>query len=638
MDHSAKANTRLQGDALPTTQSGDHRSGLRPNRRPRKPRKVLNCEPCRQSKLRCDRQQPCSACQQRECVSECSFRRAPDTSSLVDRLTPQSVDQQQRQQQRAGPGSAAATPRSFPERPTVSQDTFSDDVSPGSAYGRWDAVLRRPSVDQIDTISALEDLFVPSSAMPAMPKERLLNLLPSDSCCDYLLSEYFSRLSPLFHILHGPTFQAQYARFLQDRGRTSFSWLSLLFMICSVTLNTMDSGDPFLIDFCSGQPHSETQFSAVHRFRKAALTCLAQDRFLVHHDLNTLESILILIYTVSHNEGVERGWVLLGMALNMGVALRCNVDSADRNCIERERHRRCWAGILMLHTYQAILFRDIDMSFLLRNNATMPMEVNDVDVLEDRVWQPKCQPTQMSLMSFKLRLFRLSTEVCCHISGPSKLNQDTLQSLDNAIAEEQTAWASLFLVDGAPSLLDHASYAYWCILETYAHQLYLLLHRPFHHSQSSNFLIASRERCLSSSTALLDLHRQFCELPRLRNFKWLVNGMTSLNALHGAVALASCLLGISETTDLSQYWNQFYAAVRRIEGLQDRSPVCAKAFPFLQKLQNQILLADTSPGTGAVPNGNNRHPFDDWIEGVDWFNFESSNFHIWDEILTQAPS
>lgn len=269
----------------------------------------------------------------------------------------------------------------------------------------------------------------------------------------------------------------------------------------------------------------------------------------------------------------------------MGIALRCNVNSVNLNCIETERRRRCWAGILMLHTYQAILFRDIDMSFLFNIKAMMPTEANDTDIHEDTILQTTSQPTQMSLMKFKLRLFQLSTEVCCHISGPSKLDHVSLKYLDAAVAKEEQLWDSTFLVNGVPSLLDHASYAHWCILQTYAHQPYLLLHRPFHNSQSSIFLPSSRDRCIKSSAALLNLHRQFCELPRLRHFRWLVNGMTSFNALHGAVALASCLLGMPDTFDSTPHWNELHATVRRTEALQHRSPVCAKAFPILQHLQ-----------------------------------------------------
>ncbi|OQD59953.1 hypothetical protein PENPOL_c036G02457 [Penicillium polonicum] len=587
MDQAEDSNTLTRDDARSLDQQSSSNKII-PRRRARKPRKCLSCDPCRHSKLRCDRQRPCGTCRQRGCDSSCTFSRGNDPSTPGEEHTPRPPKQPQLTSAADG---TTILPRLVPsvrninEGPATSQGPFSGTPGSPSADSRWDDVLRRPHVGRNDTPSALENLFVPSSVLSASSKEDLLRQLPPDSLCEYLISEYFTHLSPLFHILHGPTFERQYSAFLQDRGTTTFSWLALLFIICSVTLNTLEPGNPVLVNQSTAQPQQGDLIAMVHQLRKSSLTCLAEDRFLVHHDLNTLETILILTYSVSHNEGVERGWILLGMALNMGIALRCNANSAGLSCIDTERRRRCWAGILMLHTYQAILFRDIDISFLLNIKATLPTNANDSDIHEHIILQTTSQPTQMSLMNFKLRLFRLSAEVCSHISGPAKLDQHTLKYFDTAIAEERRLWDSVFLVNGLPRVLDHASYAHWYILQTYAHQLYLLLHRPFHNPQSPSFLPSSRDRCIESSSGLLAIHREFCELPKLQHFKWLVNGMTSLNALHGAVALASCLLSMPATFNSTPYWDELNATVSRMKTLQHRSPVCAKAFPVLQHLQ-----------------------------------------------------
>lgn len=221
------------------------------------------------------------------------------------------------------------------------------------------------------------------------------------------------------------------------------------------------------------------------------------------------------------------------------------------------------------------------MSFLLEIPAIMPSEVNDGDIGEDIIATPTSQPTAMSLTAFKLRLFRLSTNIC----RSSKLDMISLTRFDLAIAEEQRQWDLVYLHNGTPSILDSSTYAHWCILQTYAHQLYLLIHQSFHHSRSISFIASSREKCLKSSVALLDLHRQFYESPRLRHYRWLVHGMTSFNALHAAVALASCVLDMSEQSDQAAYLDIFNAAVLRIETLQTRSIVCEKAFPILCHLR-----------------------------------------------------
>lgn len=292
----------------------------------------------------------------------------------------------------------------------------------------------------------------------------------------------------------------------------------------------------------------------------------------------------MVIYNLSHNESVDQGWALLGMALNIGIALRCNVDSQGLNHLETERRRRCWVGILTLHTYQAILFRDIDMSFLLDIKTTMPADVNDADITQEGISRPSSAPTQMSVMMFKVQLFRISTQICHHISGPSRLEVEPLNEFDATIAEEQQRWDSAYLVDGAPNILD-SSYAYWCILQTYAHQLYLLLHRPFRHSRSPHFLATSRERCIASSAALIGIHRQIYEVPLLRPYLWLLRGVTSLKALHAAVALNSCLLDMSPSFESGLYREELNKLVLRMENLSRRSAICLKAHRILLQLQ-----------------------------------------------------
>jgi hypothetical protein len=239
----------------------------------------------------------------------------------------------------------------------------------------------------------------------------------------------------------------------------------------------------------------------------------------------------------------------------------------------------------MLHTYQAISFQDIDIGYLLNIPATMPADVNDTDVQENIVVPSTMKPTQMSVTMFKLRLFRLSSRLCRQLSD--RIDRSLLATLDAEVAEEQRRWDLTFLVDGLPSLLDTSSYAHWCILQVYAHQLYLLLHRPSCLRRSgTHFLPASRTKCLTSGAALIDLHRQFLELHRLRHYRWYVCGLTGSYAVHGAVALASCILDdVNGNTDLAPYREIFDATVQRVELLQNLSSVYEKAYPVLRHLQ-----------------------------------------------------
>jgi hypothetical protein len=281
------------------------------------------------------------------------------------------------------------------------------------------------------------------------------------------------------------------------------------------------------------------------------------------------------------------------MARNMGMSLHCNLEPNMQmeglSCIDLERRSRCWAGILLLHTNQAISYPDIDMSSFPTGTARMPAIVNDSDIQENGISVRTNCITQMSVMQFKLEIFRLSSRICSQLSNQASLSPETLATFDAEILAQQRKWDSTFLVNGSPSVLEASSHAYWCILQLYAHQLYLLLYRPTRRSSTSSAgshsSQLSREKCIKSGVALLDLHGRLFSRPTLRPYRWYVYGVTSLYAIHGAVALASCLLDGSGNLDTSHYRVSFDAAVDRIEKLRDKSQACSKAHPLLQYLQ-----------------------------------------------------
>ncbi|CAK97326.1 hypothetical protein M747DRAFT_369076 [Aspergillus niger ATCC 13496] len=602
----------------------------------RRKRKAVNCEECRRSKLRCDRQNPCGACKRRKREYNCSYE-ALSGPSVSRKTHRQPVTTSASPALNGGAGSPS-TPRRKgvfssnlrPEQPTSGLEKSSPGV-------HWETVLERPVPEE-----DVNDTLSPLSIGPRISLQEMIDSLPPKSCCDYLVSHFFKHISALFPILHGPTFQKQYTAFMQRPHDVDLPWLALLFALCSLSLNTLDESDPRLACVWSQLPSNVTQgastvpvtVSVSRRLLRTAITCLLQGDFLIRHTFSTFEALLMVIYSLSHNESVDQGWALLGMALNIGIALRCNVEQKNMGPIETERRRRCWAGLLTLHTYQGMLFRDFDMSYLLGIEAPLPADVNDVDITsEGIVQQSRSEPTQMSVMMAKLRLFRLSTQICRHTSGPSRLDQQALRNFDAAIADEQKQWDAAYMVDGSPNILDSNRYAYWCVLQTYAHHLYLLLHRPFHHSKAPYFLPMSRERCISSSTALISLHRQLYEAPILRDYFWLLSGVTSLKALHAAVALNSCLQDDTEH-NLDSFRGEIESLIARMADLSSRSHICLRAYRILRHLQAQA-------GTGDAQTGSSETPFENLFEDLtdirEWMDADLVDWNLDGQFNVFAP-
>jgi len=215
-------------------------------------------------------------------------------------------------------------------------------------------------------------------------------------------------------------------------------------------------------------------------YRKNAMKCLAAGDFLLKHSLHTIQALVLLIYATNHSEGLAGTWGLLGLAQNLGIALRCHLDDDKDCCITREQKRRCWAGLLMLHTISAVSFDNVQIPSLREYDTKLPADLNDIDIQIRGVSAASSSPTQMSYMLYKFRLYHLSARVCEMVRKPVGLIvYDDILELDVAIAIEQSVWDERYLRDGGARRLERHNQAQWNILHMYAHQLYLLLHRSF---------------------------------------------------------------------------------------------------------------------------------------------------------------
>ncbi|RGP77143.1 transcription factor [Fusarium longipes] len=585
------------------------------------------------SKLKCDRQLPCHTCLKRGWQDSCAYgsdftgprgRRRTRVSNVQPVLQPaeptlDNIVLEPQPQIQVQPQQAASSPSPTPE----------------PIQERWDTILRRPLVERRPVGLDAQRPTVTLSLGPTVPMKELLALLPPASITEYLVVRYFGTLSSIFHIIHGPTFQKQFLAFTEAPEKTSLSWLALLFAILALTLETIKTDDAGLTLLWQDPSFPRDLRELSQKFRNAAMMSLSQDQFLVRHDLDTLEALLILVYMISHNEGPEYAWALLGTALNIATALRCHTNAPISNCIERERHRRCWAGILIIHTDQSLCFRDIDLTYLLKMTAAMPAWVNDIDIQEHGITESPTtsgsQFTDMTLIKFQVRLFQLSTEICSHISSSAKFDETLLLQHDAAVAKEQREWDTVYLVNGNRSILNTEGYVHWCTLQTYAHQLYLLLHRPFHSSRSNHFRAESRDKCIKSGLALLDIHHQFFELPRLKCYRWLVKGAISCNSLHGAVALTSCMLDMPESSDLTEHISAIDAAVTRMEALKTKSPACSNVYRVLRCLRSYLKKREPEP---TVLPEDVELRFEDWANNVDWFRPDAIDWVLWDQYIT----
>ncbi|KAL2126502.1 hypothetical protein VTI74DRAFT_796 [Chaetomium olivicolor] len=458
----------------------------------------------------------------------------------------------------------------------------------------------------------------------------LLSMLPPLSYCDELKNIYFVAFATLFHVLHDPTFDAEYVQFREDPVQTPLSWLALLYAVLSVAITAVPEDSVFLWDLGHQQTASENMRLLASRYRTWAMKCLEADHYLWRHNLHTLQALVILIYGINHTHG--QSWALLGTARNIAFALGCHVDpdAFDLDLVVAEQRRRCWAGLNMLYTIQNTTLGNFD-TIQPPFNVKLPLDVDDHQLtsgVNGSALPRSGLPSKLSYLLFKFKLYGLASRICSSLFQHGHLpSYDTILSLDAEIAAQQHSINYKYLLDTTTAALPNYHAVHLNILFGYTHQLTLLLHRPVVIQQQALSpspipiatagpytraqIIKSQAKCVESSRALLGIHRVLNENEAYRPYRWYNRGIGSFHAFHAAVFLAyyCYVCCVSATGDVEDF--TVIALCRELrdavgvfsdmarDGL---SQICQKAAPVLRKL---VRTRDASRPTGQsqAPQG-----------------------------------
>ncbi|KAM5443907.1 hypothetical protein MferCBS31731_001153 [Microsporum ferrugineum] len=459
--------------------------------------------------------------------------------------------------------------------------------------------------NQVNSVNEEKPSGFPFECDDPASRDRLLARLPPSRYCDALKDTYFRVFSPLFHILHDPTFAEEYECFRQDPGSVSLSWLALLFVVLAIGVTSLGDDDPLLPDLGRETTPSANIRVISEQYRSAAMQCLAADQVLSRHSMKTLQALVLLIYALTHSS--QPSWVLIGMTHHVAIAMGCHLDPDNFNLslVEAEERRRCWAGLIMLHMIQKISYRNLDRQRLSRD-VRLPLDANDLDLMKnsgltmDQLRHPT-GPTQMTYLLFKFRLYDIALAICDEIFS-SEASPAVIAKLDNDITSQQELWTARYHSDTSVEPLPSQHFAHINILFGYSHQLRLLLHRPalnrYLTGDINDRTHSSRNRCLDAAKGLLSIQKTLAESPQYAPYKWYTAGLASFHAFHAAVVLSVILMNPESQAEYDEIHALLVDALQVFHLLSSRSPLCEKGIPILSQL---LEMASPQPQHQSIP-------------------------------------
>lgn len=283
----------------------------------------------------------------------------------------------------------------------------------------------------------------------------------------------------------------------------------------------------------------------------------------------------------------------------------------------------------MLYTIQSIMMDNPNPTFRTSSSVKLPADVNDQDITLLEIQDPLPGPTQISYLLFKFSLYDLTSQICRETFSSSEPSRSVIQNLDQQICLAQETWDSRYISDSTFETLPTHHAVHLHILHAYAHQLFLLLHRPFFARSILGLEIPneSQIRCIASAEALLDIHKTLSTTPDFRPYMWYANGLGSFHAFHAAAVLAVALLMPIYRPQYRKFRGVLEETLGRFEKMAERSRICEKAAKIVR-----VLLTAPSPnqtmrsGTQTGNQESNVTGRDDWL-GADQRRMFTERLH-----------
>lgn len=534
-------------------------------------RSQLSCRPCRQGKLKCDREHPCNQCIKRSRDSACVYlppaekkKNGQNVRNRIQHLEKMVVDLMSSKQtgdsnttssntNNHDPNATLSTsfnqltpPQDLEGSNSQSPDDPVNALSEG-AFGRmqigkhqthyvgdshWSAILNEFSdlkrdlsedegsesddseTDEEDDLDERNPAGITSLLQsPArMSKAELIQQLPQQSLVDRYVSQWFNAPDPFKTFVHSSTFQDEYGRFWKDPARTPTMWIGLLYAIISLSARI-----PYLRNQDPGSPEAQASLLEALKYHELAASAAILADY-TKPKRYTIECLMMYISGLRSQLAFVDTWQLLGLVMRLALRLGYHRDGShfpNLSVFEQEMRRRAWHALYMVDT---LISFQIGLPGMLRgvnSDTQAPGNFMDGDLQRTMTTLPTPRPpeeiTPVSYGIAKLRIcdvFARAAELSHAFEPPS---YDEIQRLDAQLDVCHDAIPGpLKARPVADYIAERAETMMWSLnLELLYLKSKIVLHRRYMkiHDPSPN-VIASRQICVAAAMKSLSHHEE----------------------------------------------------------------------------------------------------------------------------------
>ncbi|KAL4738796.1 hypothetical protein BDV11DRAFT_170655 [Aspergillus similis] len=385
-------------------------------------RLLRSCTLCRQRKVKCDRQQPCSNCTRAEtqCVFPPGLGRAPKRprKAVEARLLAQLSRLEsvvKRMEQQSPDATSSTASQSFPDRRDskieqqfgrlVIDEMHSCYVSsiPWSQLGDEieelrDLLHQTSSEDEKKTSSSMVEGAGPNCAL--LGYRALAHSLqpyhPPAHQAVALFDIFNINVIPLVRIFHMPTLHRLFWDAVASTDSLDRNVESLLFSIYYAAIISLESSQCLNL---LGIPRS----SALETYRFAVEQATARADLLNTQNLILLQATVLFLTALRNEDDSRTVWSLTSLVYHVAQAMGLHRDGQEFGLrpLETELRRRLWWHICLLDNRSTDYHRTEPIVHEAAFDTRMPLNINDTDLTAEMT-QPPVEREGVTEMTFCL--------------------------------------------------------------------------------------------------------------------------------------------------------------------------------------------------------------------------------------------
>ncbi|KAH6611153.1 hypothetical protein Trco_001173 [Trichoderma cornu-damae] len=418
---------------------------------------LLSCGPCRNSKLKCDREQPCGQCAKKGRLDLCVYapkpeKKRPAAKGMAARLKRLEgmvrgmMDNEGNPKPQPQAASDSAAPQLkgqviHGDRATTYVGAthclaMLEDIEDIKAY------FDDPGDSDDDAVPGDDlggpELLLFSRGAPSN-RQDVLAQLPERHVADRLVTRYFSSKTPSQHIIHRPTFTKAYVQFWQNPNEASLHWVALLFMVLALGVFYNSFSAPDEVEGDSPVPVKDR----IKQYHSCAGWALIWGKYSQPTSITIPAFILYVEAELTLNRAAQMNcYILSGVCVRLMLKMGFHRDPsqlANISPFEGEMRRRQWNMAAQVDLLVSFHMGLPSMLSGIESDTELPRNLEDDDFDENCKELPLPRPesvyTFMTYANHKSRLLRIFGKIAQQAHSLTPPSYSEVLRLDNLLTE-----------------------------------------------------------------------------------------------------------------------------------------------------------------------------------------------------------